>query len=298
MAIKGLGYIGIGASDVPAWAAFAATVLGCEVSGGPGDGLRMRIDERDWRIAVEPDASDDILYAGWEVSGASDLAAVAQRLEAVGVPVLHDDGSLARRRGVMGLASFTDPAGVPCELFWGATVRGHDPLISPAGVSGFVTGDQGMGHIVIATPELAAVSDFYRDVLGFRLSDHIDMPVGPGRTVPVEFLHCNPRHHSYAFAPPPPDHPRKLLHFMLQAKSLDDVGFALDRCAVHGTELAMTLGRHGNDLMLSFYAYTPSGFEVEFGWGARTVDADWMPARHDRISNWGHKFVGRGNPPA
>jgi len=89
MAIKRLGYIGIGASDVPAWAAFAATVPGCEVAGGPGDSLRLRIDERDWRIAVEPDASDDILYAGWEVSGAPDLAAVVQRLDAVGVPVVQ-----------------------------------------------------------------------------------------------------------------------------------------------------------------------------------------------------------------
>jgi hypothetical protein len=45
--------------------------------------------------------------------------------------------------------------------------------------------------------------------------------------------------------------------------------------------------------MLSFYAMTPSGFQFEYGWGARLVDdATWTPEVHDRISEWGH------HPPA
>jgi hypothetical protein len=32
--------------------------------------------------------------------------------------------------------------------------------------------------------------------------------------------------------------------------------------------IAQTLGRHTNDRIVSFYARTPSGFEVEFGFGA------------------------------
>jgi len=51
-----------------------------------------------------------------------------------------------------------------------------------------------------------------------------------------------------------------------------------------------TLGRHSNDQMVSFYMSTPSGFEVEYGWGGRLVDdAVWQVQRHDRGTLWGHK---------
>ena len=56
----------------------------------------------------------------------------------------------------------------------------------------------------------------------------------------------------------------------------------------------MTLGRHPNDQMTSFYARTPSGFEIEFGAGGRRIDMDseWPVGHYDAMSIWGHK------PPA
>ncbi|SVD65146.1 uncharacterized protein METZ01_LOCUS418000, partial [marine metagenome] len=34
----------------------------------------------------------------------------------------------------------------------------------------------------------------------------------------------------------------------------------------------------------------PSGFDVEYGWGARTVDdATWQVQRHEKGSIWGHR---------
>ena len=36
----------------------------------------------------------------------------------------------------------------------------------------------------------------------------------------------------------------------------------------------MSLGRHTNDLMTSFYVRTPSGFEIEYGTGGIVVDDD------------------------
>jgi hypothetical protein len=44
--------------------------------------------------------------------------------------------------------------------------------------------------------------------------------------------------------------------------------------------------------MTSFYMKTPSGFDVEYGWGARTVDdATWQVVRHEKGSIWGHRPV-------
>lgn len=299
MSVRALGYLGLGVSRLEEWREFSTNILGASVSDANDGGLRLRVDSRAWRIAIEPSGEDDIIYAGWEVAGPAELNAMIAKIEASGISVRRDDGTLARKRGVLAVAAFVDPAGVPCELFHGATELTQQPLVSPVGVSGFVTDNQGLGHIVVSTAALDETVAFYRDVLGFGYSDFISMPMGPDVRIPVHFMHCNPRHHSFAFAPPPPSGGPTLLHFMLQVASIDDVGFALERVDQAGIELAMTLGRHGNDQMLSFYAYTPSGFEVEFGWGARTIDpATWLPTRHDKISSWGHKFVGHGQPPA
>ena len=76
----------------------------------------------------------------------------------------------------------------------------------------------------------------------------------------------------------------------LETPTLDDVGFALERAQAAGTPIASSLGRHTNDRMVSFYASTPAGFEVEFGFGALEVDdAVWRVTRHDAPSIWGHK---------
>ena len=77
---------------------------------------------------------------------------------------------------------------------------------------------------------------------------------------------------------------------MLEVKTLDDVGTALDIVNARQLRLAMTLGRHTNDLMTSFYVRTPSGFEIEYGTGGLVVDDDtWVVSEHHAQSIWGHK---------
>jgi len=160
-------------------------------------------------------------------------------------------------------------------------------MVSPAGVRGFLMGDQGLGHIVLHTRDVEAAKRFYMEGLGFRLSDMIDMEMVPGVPVELTFLHCNPRHHTLALVPA--SMPKRLNHFMLQVNSMEDVGLAHDRTERLGVHISDTLGRHTNDHMFSFYADTPSGFQVEYGWGGRTIDENWTVVRHKAQSIWGHK---------
>jgi extradiol dioxygenase len=77
---------------------------------------------------------------------------------------------------------------------------------------------------------------------------------------------------------------------MLQVKALDDVGMTYFLCQDQGVPIARGLGRHTNDHMMSFYMQSPSGFEVEYGWGARVVDDNvWQVQQHTRGSIWGHR---------
>jgi biphenyl-2,3-diol 1,2-dioxygenase len=281
-----LGYLGFKVSSIEEWSDFALETLGLMGAPAPRGSLRFRMDAQAWRIAIEPGDEDDIAYVGFEVRGPAELAAVQARLADAGVAVDEVDPELLNERKVLGLIRCRDPDGLPVEIYYGPTERGEAPFRSWAAVSGFVTGEQGLGHVVLSARDISAARRFYGEGLGFRLSDTIRMQVSPEFALELEFYHCNSRHHTLALVPAPA--PKRLHHFMLQAATLDDVGFALDRVAAAKIPLTNTLGRHTNDQMVSFYARTPSGFEVEYGWGAREIGPEWRVARHDRTSLWGH----------
>lgn len=284
MAISALGYACIGASNLDNWQQFACNVLGMQARRSEDGALLLRYDNRDWRLRIEQGSEDDITALGWECSTQAEYNDTLAGLGAEAAP----DPDLARDRGVCGLATFTDPAGFRGELYWGPTERTDQPFVSPIGISGFVTGDQGLGHIAVATLAAEEFVAFYLRI-GMNISDYIDMRIGPN-VLPLTFLYCNPRHHTLAVGAAPS--PKRCLHLMVQTQTLDDVGYSIDRAAKLDTPLALTLGRHSNDEMISVYFQSPSGFEFEYGWGARTIGDDWQVVRHDAISKWGHKFVG------
>ena len=287
MSIGSLGYLGLKVKDPRSFESFATHVLGL-MAVERGGATRFRLDELGWRIAVEEGDQDDVAYLGFEVSGSAELDGIRNRLQEAGVAVEIGTPELVSAREVVGLISCKDPGGLPVEIFFGPTLRTETPFASLVGVSGFVTGAQGLGHVVLSTKDITAARRFYQDLLGFRLSDTIRMRMGRDFFVDMEFFHCNPRHHTLALIPMAM--PKRLHHFMVQVSSLDAVGFALERAQAAQSPITMTLGRHTNDRMVSFYTRTPAGFEVEFGFGAIEVDdATWRVTRHDRGSSWGHK---------
>ena len=290
--VQRLATLGFEVSDMAAWERFATEILGLQVGERGADGsLALRMDERARRIVLHPGSADDLAYLGFEVDSEEALGAVAARLREGGVEVTEGAADLCTARGVEGLIQCTDPGGIPLEISVGAA-SASTPFVSDQVPSGFVTGDDGVGHAVIAATDIDLTDRFYRDFMGMRLSDRIEVPLGPEVKLELRFLHVNPRHHTVAFGNLPM--PKRIHHFMVQAESMEDVGLAHDRAVDAGVPLANGLGQHPNDQMFSFYAVTPSGFQVEFGYGGVSVDdATWDDtAVYDRLSTWGHR------PPA
>jgi biphenyl-2,3-diol 1,2-dioxygenase len=285
MGVSALGYIGLEVADLVAWRSYATSFLGLMDASQSDTELRFRADMRAYRISVSQGSADDLAFAGFEVRDAVSLASVCDSLKAAGFEVAFDS-AIAERRGVTTLAMVTDPNGIQIEIYFGAAECSESPMVSPAGVRGFLTGEQGLGHIVLHVHDVEATKRFYMDGLGFRLSDMIDMEMW-GVPTELTFLYCNPRHHTLALVPA--STPKRLNHFVLQVDSMDDVGLAYDRAGRLDIRISDTLGRHTNDHMFSFYADTPSGFQVEFGWGGRTIDKNWTVVRHKAQSIWGHK---------
>jgi hypothetical protein len=100
-------------------------------------------------------------------------------------------------------------------------------------------------------------------------------------------MHVNARHHSLALLEADAV---GLHHLMIEAVSIDDLGRAYDAAIERGV-VRVTLGRHTNDHMMSFYASSPSGFMVEVGWGGRSIDdATWkVEEMVHGPSIWGHE---------
>ena len=278
-----LGYIGISVSNIEEWEHFGTEVLGLQSNGVDANGvLTMRMDEYTHRFIVSPGEKDDVEFVGFQVTDEAALREMAEQLRDAGIEVSQGTPDEARERKVEGLIKFEDPEGIPTEVYYGPPVSFDKPFNSPRPITGFVTGEQGLGHVVYNVENLDRAVAFYRNVLGMRISDYIRNLV---------FFHCNPRHHTLALVER--QAPKKLNHFMLQTQNMNDVGSTYD-LVLDSEMLQVTrgLGRHTNDHMTSFYMRTPSGFDVEYGWGARTVDdATWQVVRHETGSIWGHRPV-------
>ncbi|WP_305092998.1 VOC family protein [Prescottella sp. R16] len=288
--IQELSYIGIGSPHAEDWRRYGTELLGAMLApDGPDGAVRLAVDDVDYRIAVHPASEDEFRYAGWGVANETDLHAFASHLESRGVTVHHGDAELLRERQVAGLVWFEDPWGLRHELSWG---KAATPLSFRAGRTmrgGFVTGEQGLGHVVFQVPDIARADHFYVDVLGFRLSDRVTVGAGGAdSTVDVRFYHVNGRHHSLALAELPGH--VGFNHLMLEVEHMDDLGRLIDLLDEHDVEIVQSLGRHTNDLMTSVYIGSPSGLQIEYGFGGLAVDdLSWVARTYTRPSYWGHK---------
>jgi 3,4-dihydroxy-9,10-secoandrosta-1,3,5(10)-triene-9,17-dione 4,5-dioxygenase len=297
VSLAGLGYVGVDATDPARWRAFAMETIGLvpagivpgprpsgiavaapEADGFAADGsVYLKMDRRQWRLAVHPSDAPGLAYLGFELRSVSDFDRAVDAIAASGVEIRPGSDAELEARSVERLAVLQDPVGHRLELFQAPIV--DEIFASPTGIE-FLTGELGMGHAVLYVPDVEAALSFYRDVLGFRRSDYMTFgPHGQG----IHFLRCTPRHHSLALLQV--GDLSGLQHLMFESTTLDGVGKALDRALANGIEISSFLGRHRNDKTVSFYMHGPSGFDIEIGWDGVLVGEDWVE----------HEFAGGGD---
>ena len=280
MTTQALGYVGVRAKDLGDWGSYGSNLLGLQRVDKSRSSIAFRMDDRKQRIIVDADGGEGIGFFGWEVADAAALDAIAARLEAAGISVARGSRALADERRVKDLIVLNDPVGNRLEIFHGAETT-NEPFAPGRAISGFRTGPLGLGHVVMHTDNTDRMVTFYRDMLGFRLTDYYSHPFK------ATFMHVNPRHHSLAFVETGKNATH---HMMMEVFSFDDVGQGYDIALGEKGRVATTLGRHTSDFITSFYTWTPSSFMVEYGWGARSIDpANWQAyERKEGPSIWGH----------
>lgn len=288
MSLHTLSYVGFNAPDLDDWRRYATGVLGMEVADHTAETLRLRMDDKHHRMAIHKAAAPGFAYSGWDVGTRAELDRLTAELTALGYPASDGTAEECAFRKVVEMRSFTDPGGNRVELFYGQL--SGCPFKPARQFGGFKTGDLGIGHIVFMTRHMDAMMAFY-GILGLTVSDYIYIKPVQSRAY---FMHLNARHHSFALLSGPHE---AFHHIMIEVNTLDDVGMANELALRQGRKVTMSLGKHTNDHVVSFYTMTPSGFELEYGCGGRIIDDpdQWQVVEYDDISYWGH--LGPLRPP-
>lgn len=278
--INALSYVVVYTPHLDAWMEQARHHIGLQVEVvEAGICVRLRADEKVQRLLLSKRDGVASMGMGFEVPDAGALEQVRCALEAAGYATTPGSAEELRLRGVAGMLHFLDPDGVRLEVAYGLA-DAPTPFIPGRPLGGFRTGDMGLGHVALITEHFDQLRHLYRTVLGFKVSDHTEAPFR------VEFLHCNPRHHTIGLAHT--GGPAKIYHLMLEYNDFDDVGRAYDMALTKPDCIGVTLGRHINDHVTSFYLKNPDGWMFELGWASRTVGPDWEVEELQGMSLWGH----------
>lgn len=290
MDIVGLGYMGLESQHVEEWRTYAAEVLGMAVRPSEGEALRLRMDDRHHRIAIRPGERERLTYLGWELLNRPAWEEALEILDKAGWTVTVADEALCQERAVHAMAWLDGPDHMRHEFYYGAAFNRHT-FLPGRPHKGFVAGEGGFGHIVLAVPEWTdELNHFIEGVLEFKwYSSGVD-------TGKRRFYRPKRNYRSHAIGYLIMPGVAGLQHVGIEVDDLDDVGIAYDRVLERGYPLLASLGRHNQDPVISFYSFTPSGFPLEYIHGG-VEDSDAHPfveGKPESISLWGHKF----NPDA
>ncbi|TVP44627.1 MAG: extradiol ring-cleavage dioxygenase [Halomonas sp.] len=284
------GYAVISTRRLDEWKRFGGEALGLHMDVRSANVVSFRVDERERRLIVQSGQHDDFAALGLEVLTDEALAEILSRLRGFGISITEVSGEEAALRGVDAFWAFEGPKRQKIELFRTAATT-DAPLT--LGVSGFLTGDSGLGHLAITSAAPDAMIDFWQTVFDARRSDRIEANMS-GVNLLITFLRLNERHHSIAVARTKgvlmDPIPTRIQHMAMEVASLDDVTDSYIRCRKLGFRMAQSVGQHTNDREISYYVISPSGFEIEIGWNPLRVDeSGWDDSTvHQGTSFWGH----------
>ena len=123
-------------------------------------------------------------------------------------------------------------------------------------------------HVVVATDDIKPMLRFYRDVIGFRLSDQVEDEDG---NLKVVFLRGDCEHHCFAiFAASS----KRLDHHCYETGGWDQVRDWADRLAEHNIPIVWGPGRHGPGHNLFFMINDIDGNWLEFSADLELIKAD------------------------
>ena len=179
---------------------------------------------------------------GFQVGPDDDLAAFEKQTAAHGIKTERKKDP---EPSIADMVTFEDPKGTVMEVFKRADVP-HQKF--PA--KGIVP--HKLGHVAFFVKDVKKVTDFYCDVLGFRVSDWMgDF---------FSFLRCGTDHHTINLMQDPEN---RHFHTAFELRDWGHMLTACDYLSLNGYKLLWGPGRHGIGHNLFTYHRAPNGLITE-----------------------------------
>ncbi|HEU0045416.1 VOC family protein [Sphingomonas sp.] len=250
-------YVGYGCPDLDAERDFYRDVWGLKEVAAQDGMAYFAAEGNDERYVVRLRRSDEkrIDVMALATDSRADVDTLHDKVVAAGCRIVHPPQALTGFGGGYGFRFFSAD-GLPFEVSSDVERGTSRPMLRWDGVP------QKISHIVMHSPDHKAMTSFFIDVLGFRLSDWL----GDG----MSFLRCNEWHHRIAFLPGPPC----LNHVAYDMLTLDDMMRGIARLRKMGTDIKWGPGRHTAGNNTFSYFTTPNGFAVEYTSELESVDHD------------------------
>ena len=235
-------------------------------------------------IRLRKDAGKRLDLVSFGAATSEDVDALAGHLIARRVTLAQEPVELATEGGGYGLRFF-DIDGRTVEVSADVATRRHRRIEERESIP------VRLSHVVLNSTDPDATARWYSDVLGFRLSDTL---AGPEMGTVMNFMRCNPRHHSVAFARGPHV---SLHHVSFELRGIDEFMRGTGRLLRSGTRMVWGPGRHlAGDNTFSYFL-DPHCNTIEYTTELAELDEDaWHPHVYDMHDDEVQDQWGTANP--
>jgi len=258
--IRQIRHVGLFTPNLEEHARFYADVWGLETVEAAGDAIFLRGSSAEYFIlALYHGRARGLHHIAYALSSKDAVLHAASQLRQAGVKIVLDPGPMDQPGGGFGFR-FIDPDGRCIEL-------SSDVSVQPDGWRKKDIEPSSICHVVNNTPDLARISSFYTDVLGFRVSDWSGQQMA--------FLRTESKHHNIAFNAAPH---ASVNHIAYLVSGVDEVMRGIAQLRKHGIEPSWGPGRHGPGNNIFCYFKDPFGYVAEY-----TSDIDYITdeSRHE-----------------
>ena len=255
IATTGLRSVELDVTDLNASAQYYETIWGLSGVSEAEDRLYLRGRGSEHHIVVLHERRKAALHAiSFSAADKTSVAALHERALGFGAKILQDPAPLpAEAGGGFGFEVET-PEGhrlsISCDL------ASHEPIEDDPSLPVCLT------HIVMNSAKPDAETDFYSDVLGFKLADsngHID------------FIRCCRVHHQIGIAK---SKGASVNHMAFEMEDFDALMRGCGRLKANGVDLEWGIGRHGPGNSIFSYFIEPNGFVTEYATEMEIIEDD------------------------
>ncbi len=211
-----------------------------------------RLDDERWicaaparRILFGPGEPQQLGFAAFGCRSHLDLEGYRRRIDEAGGDITPSPSPLFGNEAF----AVNDPDGN--VIVFGLSRPSADAVPGTAPLPGRLQ------HVVVTTRDVERLLRFYRDILGFRLSDRVEDEAG---RLTAFFMRSDPDHHSFAAFLAPE---RRLDHQSLETTGWMDIRDWADRLAERDIAIDWGPGRHGPGNNLFFMFRDPDGNWIE-----------------------------------